>query len=290
MGENYFRHDPVKKLDLIDLTSALVSLTSHLQELGMVINEDKTVVMFIKPRSSPDSQHTICVHGRSLTEVSSTRCLGIIIDNRLSFSDQCNKLVAKVSRKIGALRRSFRQLSLKARRLYVLCVIQPDLEFAFQSYLPSLSVSDRERLFSLHRSAVRAAFGAHYQEDITPLLKSLNLSTLKQRYVELFARFVFHCKTNTTVKCLSSLFPAISHPQHTTRGVSFSNIRLSRYNSSSGYRSFSSRAALVWNFLPSPMKTCKFPGTFSALLRDLLKDESQFVRLQQLLFDNVFNV
>ena len=79
-------------------------------------------------------------------------------------------------------------------------------------------------------------------------------------------------------------------PQHTTRGVSFSNIRLSRYNSSSGYRSFSSRAALVWNFLPSPMKTCKFPGTFSALLRDLLKDESQFVRLQQLLFDNVFNV
>ena len=135
-----------------------------------------------------------------------------------------------------------------------------------------------------------AAFGAHYQEDITPLLKSLNLSTLKLHYVELFARFVFHCKTNTTVKCLPSLFPAISHPQHTTRGVSFSHIRLSRYNSSSGYRSFSSLAALVWDFLPSPMKTCKFPGTFSALLRDLLKVESQFVRLQQLLFDNVFNV
>ena len=66
------------------VSSALASLTSHLQELGMVINEDKTVVMFIKPRSSPDSQHTICVNGRSLTEVSSTRCLGIIIDNRLS--------------------------------------------------------------------------------------------------------------------------------------------------------------------------------------------------------------
>ena len=115
-------------------SSALASLTSHLQELGMVINEDKPVVMFIQPRSSPDSQHTICVNGRALSEVSSTRCREIIIDNRLSFSGQCNKLVAKVSRKIGALRRSFRQLSLKARRLYVLCVIQPDLEFAFQSF------------------------------------------------------------------------------------------------------------------------------------------------------------
>ena len=60
------------------------------------------------------------------------KSLGVVIDNKLSFTPHCDKLVAKVSRKIGALRRSFRQLSPCACRLYVLCVIQSDLEFAFQ--------------------------------------------------------------------------------------------------------------------------------------------------------------
>ena len=43
--------------------------------------------------------------------VSQTRLLGIIIDDSLSWSPHVNSICKKVGRKIGALRRTYRQLT-----------------------------------------------------------------------------------------------------------------------------------------------------------------------------------
>ena len=96
----------------------------------MQINTDKTVVMQIHPKRATGSQQQlqITLSNVTLGEVESTRCLGVVVDNKLSFDQHINNVVRKASRKIGVLRRSFRQMNLFARRTFVVGVIQPDLE------------------------------------------------------------------------------------------------------------------------------------------------------------------
>ena len=70
--------------------------------------------------------------------------LGVVIDNHLSCSDQIDAVCSKVGRKIGALRYSIWQLSLSARRAFLLSVIQPDLEYAGSATVFSMSASLRD--------------------------------------------------------------------------------------------------------------------------------------------------
>ena len=117
----------------------------------------------------------------------------ICIPMELSFDQHINNVVRKASRKIGVLRRSFRQMNLFARRTFVVGAIQPDLEYALPVYLSFISAKNRNKLASLHRRAVRVACGASPQANITPLLHHLNVSSFQYGSVFLFLVFIFHC-------------------------------------------------------------------------------------------------
>ena len=84
-------------------------------------------MMICPPRSPVDPQALVTYSGRPLKVVHKHRCLEVIIDDKLSFSELVLGVTAKVSGKIGCLRRIRRQLTPQARRLYLLGVIQPDL-------------------------------------------------------------------------------------------------------------------------------------------------------------------
>ena len=123
--------------------------------------------MLICPRSNGVSKAVtgessianITCHGKNL--VSNTRLLGVIVDSNLSLSwkDNVDQVCLKVNRKIGALRRSFRQLTPTARRAFFLSVIQPDLEYAPSAIVPSMGVSHKNHLLATWRRAVRCAAG-----------------------------------------------------------------------------------------------------------------------------------
>ena len=78
-----------------------------------------------------------------------------------------------MNRKIGALRRSFRELTPASRRAFFLSVIQPDLEYAASAIVPSIAASQKNRLLATWRRAVRCAAGSGYQENVAPLVKQL---------------------------------------------------------------------------------------------------------------------
>ena len=98
------------------------------------------------------------------------------VDSNLSWKDHVDQVCLKVNRKIGALRRSFRQLTPTARQTFFLSVIQPDLEYAASAIVPSMAVSQKNRLLVTWRKAVRCAAGSGYQDNVTPLVKQLLLT------------------------------------------------------------------------------------------------------------------
>lgn len=286
-----YTSDRNPSLSAFRLSISLQKINDHLQARGMLVNTEKTVVMVVQPPNAPTLQRQaikVCLSGVHLSEVDSARCLGVTLDNRLTFAAHINNLSRRVNRKIGALRRSSRQLSLSARRLYLVSVIQPDLEYALPVFLPSLSAQLRHRLAALHRRAVRVACGAHPQADILPLLEALKIPSLEYRYVHLFFIFIFQCYCLQPALCLSSLFPT-RLTGRVTRGSCTRNMEVNRYRTMLGYTSFSSRSALLWNALPNSVKSCTTTAGFCLNIRTCLSDSIALDRFQNLLFTNVFN-
>ena len=108
---------------------------------GLTVNCEKTVAMVIYPRSSKTSVATsinITCGRTTIPLVDSTRMLGVIIDSNLSWKEHVDHVCLKVNRKIGALRRSFRQLCPVARRLFYLSIIQPDFDFGSSAFIPNI--------------------------------------------------------------------------------------------------------------------------------------------------------
>ena len=147
-------------------------------------------------------QLQITLSNVTLGEVESTRCLGVIVDNKLSFDQHINNVVRKASRKIGVLRRSFRQMNLFARRTFVVGVIQPDLEYALPVCLSFISAKNRNKLASLHPKLISRHF---FTTSMFPL------SNIDQYFCSLYS-FSTVTVLNRLFACSPS-FPSVRLPE-----------------------------------------------------------------------------
>ena len=102
------------------VSAALKDTSCALALRGLSINVSKTVTMVIAPHSrafqGPPTGVRLLLQNEEVKLVSQTRLLGIIIDDSLSWSPHVDSICKKVGRKIGALRRTYRQLTPTARR------------------------------------------------------------------------------------------------------------------------------------------------------------------------------
>ena len=205
-----------------DVSKALTSISSELESRGLTVNCEKPVAMVIHPRSSKMSVVTsidITCGRMTIPLVDSTRMLGVIIDSNLSWKEHVDHVCLKVNRKIGALRRSFRQLCPVARRLFYLSIIQRDFDFGSSSLIPNILISQRKRLVATWRRAVRAVAGSGYQEDVAPLLKELMIDPVEHRWAQYVAVTTFRCRHGTAPPDLRKKLKSVDHGRK-TRGAS----------------------------------------------------------------------
>ena len=85
---------------------ALDAISDVLILLSLSINTLKTKTMFISPpHSKQDGNAVITYRGNPVGVVNHVRCLSVLVDDSLSWSHHVDATMAKVSRKIGALKR-----------------------------------------------------------------------------------------------------------------------------------------------------------------------------------------
>ena len=165
------------------LTDALNVLWKWLREKGLILNPEKTQLLYLhsKHHSVPDDA-VVTVDGVTLQRVSSAVYLGVCIDEHLNFKKQVDRVEGKVIKKIGAVSRAFAKMSLTCRRAYYLSLIQPDLEYASNAYVSLLAQADMERLIKLSKRAVRAVFNLPYWHHSDPLFLKLQIARIDKRY------------------------------------------------------------------------------------------------------------
>ena len=261
-----------------DASQALDAILLSLQEIGLTMNTNKTTAMVVSPRRKTQSMASqtaggsIYCQGRHVAIVSCSRVLGVIIDNNLTWSAHVDVVHSKVARKIGALKRSSRQLTRQARRSFLLTVIQPDLQYSAVACIPNMPESQKQCLLTLWRKAVRCVAGAERHADVDPICKELSLTPLDHRWALKFAMLVRRCYMNQAPAPLCRKLKRTSH-YRSTRGNNMS-LHPFKLPSLSGILSFSNRSPILWNALRSAVPNLcslslpKFKKVFTKLLLD----------------------
>ena len=198
----------------------------------------------------------LLLQNKEVKLVSQTRLLGIIIDDSLSWSPHVDSICKKVGRKIGALRRTYRQLTPTARRQFFVSVIPPDMVYAASATIRFMPTGQQDRLLALWRKAVRCLTltGVHPKDDVLPLIRNLKLTLLSHCWsLQLFT---------TIQRCHQQSAPAsqleklnFHEHQHGTRGRQQGDFQSFQLASLAVRISFTNRAPLLWNMLPREVQT-----------------------------------
>ena len=267
-------------------SSAIETISASLEEKGLSINATKTVFMYIQPPRGAEDPVPVLVNVTPLQLVSSMRCLGVMIDDKLSWHNHVDSITAKVGRKIGVLWRVRRQMSEQARRLYLLSVIMPDLEYCAVAYLSSLPAKGRTRLLGVFRRALRATAGTHRQADCVPIMRDLSIVPLVTGWLLQLGSFIFECCKQPPAECLSNMFSSVPLGSRKTSGQQAGNLVIPVSKRMSGSNSLSVRLSLLWNALPNDLKSSSSLPIFRKAFQDLLSDPQAVHRFSSLVFDS----
>ena len=175
------------------------------------------VLITVRKVTPSTSAPTILLNGTPIKIVTEMRVLGVIVDNKLSWSPHVESIISKVCRKIGILQRNKHQLTHFARRLFYLAIIHPDLEYAAVSTVPFMSASLRGRLCSVWRRAIRCIAGADWQADVAPILKNHRLTHIEHRWALQIALVTRRCIQRSAPLTLCKKLTFTDH-SHRTRG------------------------------------------------------------------------
>ena len=155
----------------------------------------------------------------------------------------------KAGRKIGALRRTYRQLTPAARGQFFVSVTQPDLEYAASATIPFMPTGQQDCLRALWRKAVRCLAGVHPQDDVLPLFSNLKLTLLSHRWSLQLVTTIRRCHQQSAPALLLEKLRFHEH-RHGTGGQHQGDFRPFQPASVAVRISFTNRAPLLWNMLP----------------------------------------
>ncbi|XP_068246681.1 uncharacterized protein [Palaemon carinicauda] len=150
---------------------------SYINDLPDILKNDSELYLYADDtkmyRQIKKKEHTkflhediICMYGRSevshgnyhmkeqLLEVEHEKDLGVIIDNRLNFSEHLNKKINMANKITGLIRRTFVSLDEVIFKQLCVALVRPHLEYANQAWAPYL-VKDIEAIENVQRRATK---------------------------------------------------------------------------------------------------------------------------------------
>lgn len=260
--------------DLEKTMSAVVAdVSCWLKQKNLILNPKKSQVLVCSPPRFPSSSTSpFCVHsqGTPLPNVQSASYLGLQISADLTWDGHMNKVSSKVSKKIGALRRSKNSLSEQARFKFYSAAVRTDLLYASNAFASSLSSACWNRIIRLQKKGLRAIFGWPPWAHTSGIFSKFKERPIKTTHHRKLAYLVWRRVNGIASDQISELFTIYSPSLRTTRGSSSNCVALSLAKTSSGLNRPSFCASLLWNSLPAGARLSKSKDDFFSLLPENL--------------------
>lgn len=261
----YLYHSENKETMELQVKNDLGKYLEWLEGSKLVINLTKTNYLIFKPTRKPELDLSMKFNNTEIERVQSTKYLGIILDEKLSWKPHIEKISKKVYPIIGAIRRCTKlppNICNLVYNAHILSKIRPNLliwSICNESVLNQVQVLMNRSLKALHRLS--------WQTPSSYLLKVSESFSLKELIRLERCKFVYKAK-NKQLKCNIQLFQNIDQHNHFTRNrLDYRTFQSRTSNMSKGILN---AAISEFNKLPIAIRNCVNIESFSKKLKLLI--------------------
>ena len=134
------------------------NLVGWVNSNGLALNLKKTTYMIFSPHrktNTSESNFELCINGRNIEHSAEARFLGVIVDEKLSWSKHIAEVKAKMCRYIGVMYKIKHLLPVKARIQIFHSFVQSHLNYCSLVW-GFVAKSHIDSLFTVQKKAMRA--------------------------------------------------------------------------------------------------------------------------------------
>ncbi|KAK3104461.1 hypothetical protein FSP39_002497 [Pinctada imbricata] len=216
------------------------------QDWLMSFHPDKCSVLHVTNKRNPIT-HNYTLHDHTLTVETSTKYLGITIQNNLKWNKHIDNITANASKQLNFLKRNLKVPSTKIKERAYQSLVRPKLEYNCCTWDPHTK-SHIHQIEMIQRRAARYTTNKfHNTSSVNDMLTTLNWPTLQQR--RLRTRLIFFYKV---IHNIVAIYPAhLLIPQDTrTRHSNPSGFKHIHTHKDIYKYSFFPHTITQWNKLP----------------------------------------
>lgn len=188
--------------DIVNVVNnELAALQKWLSSNSLSVNTEKTKFMLVKSRYNfiDTVNHSgVYINGKKIEQVKECKYLGVVIDDKLTFSNHATYITGKIARKVNLLSRLKNLLSNWSKLLIYKTIILPHLNYC-ASILFLLNNSEINNMQKRQNQALRAILKCNRYTNIKRMLEKTELLSIRQ--------IVFLNAMTVIYKIKNGLFP-----------------------------------------------------------------------------------
>ena len=180
--------------DLNKLTKTMNEELKHivnwLNANRLSLNIDKTNFMIFKPKSKTIENQDITINGSKINCVDKAKFLGVVIDDKLNWSQHTKMVTQKVSKGIGIIVKARKYFNHETLLSLYNTMILPFLSYCIHVW-GAASAIHLEKIHLLQKKIVRIICGVAPRTHSLPLFDRLGVMTIDQIYNYFIAVFMY---------------------------------------------------------------------------------------------------
>ena len=262
----FFSHNDVNSLQEI-FNNELQLITKWLNTNKLLINVSKTNFMVFTKKKCNIDAISINMCNSEIKHVSSLKFLGVIVDNKLNWSNHINLICNKLSKNIGVLYR-LKSLPKSVLKLIYNTLIIPHINYCITAWG---NAHDRyiQRIILLQKRAIRIVVHAPFLAHTKPIFSSLKLLRVNDMYnfqVGIFMYLSHHCLLPKSL--LELFFLNSNFHNYSTRSAN--NYHLPKSHTAFFQRTIIYTGPHLWNSLPCAIRNSKSLNIFKSRYKQYL--------------------
>ncbi|KAK3102525.1 hypothetical protein FSP39_011953 [Pinctada imbricata] len=232
--------------DTLQLQRDLDSAAKWEEDWLMSFHPDKCSILRITTKKNP-IHHNYTLHKHILTTETSTKYLGITIQDNLKWNKHIDNITTNATRQLNFIKRNLKVASPKIKERAYQSLVRPKLEYNCCTWDPHQHTQIQQLEMVQRRAARYVTNRFHNTSSVNSMLQDLNWPTLQER--RLRTRLIFLYKITHNLVAIypqDLLFPLDSRTRHINL-LGFQQIRTHKDT----YKySFYPRTVKQWNCLP----------------------------------------
>jgi len=246
-----------------EINDELLTVSRWCNKNKLTVNLTKTNYLHIKNYQNPITINgPIQINNTNLLEVTSTKFLGIQIDQNLSWSDHINTLKSDLHKSLGLIYRASSFLPEKILILLYNSLINSKIVYCLESW-GNAADTHLNKILVIQKKIVRIIYKKPPTEHTVPLFQKACILPIKQLYTLRICLLAHSAFYKSSIN--------LSEPHYHTRSTALS-LPVEFSTTTCGQRELTYRYSDAWNHLPTNLRVIDNKIAFKiALKRHLLE-------------------